>query len=91
MSDNDQLPMIDAGKFIDYVWSMRQERDQLRAEVEALRKDADRYLWLRDKSESVHGLYLSTPIWMTGVRFRQEDVDRTIDAAMAKEGSANES
>lgn len=62
-----------------------QERDQLRAEVESLRKDAERYRWLRDKSESLHSFYLSTPIWMTGVRFRQVDVDRSIDTAMAGE------
>lgn len=52
-------------------------------ECEALRKDADRYRWLRDKSESLHSFYLSIPIWMTGVRFRQEDVDSSIDAAIA--------
>lgn len=32
------LPIPDLGQFIDYVWSLKQERDQLRAEVEALRK-----------------------------------------------------
>lgn len=53
-------------------------------ECETLRKDAKRYQWLRDKSESLHSFYLSTPIWMTGVRFRQEDVDRSIDAAMTE-------
>lgn len=53
--------------------------------VEALRKDAERYRWLRDKSESVHPFYLSVPIWVTGVRFRKEDVDSSIDTAMAKE------
>ena len=53
--------------------------------VEALRKDAERYQWLRDKSESVHPFYLSVPIWVTGVRFRKEDVDSSIDTAMAKE------
>lgn len=61
------------------------ERDKLLADVEALRKDADRYRWLRDKSESLHSFYLSTPIWMTGVRFRQEDVDRSIDTSMTGE------
>lgn len=61
----------------------RTDRDQLKAENEALRKDADRYVWLRDKSENLHGFYLSTPIWMTGVRFSKENVDSTIDAAIA--------
>jgi hypothetical protein len=55
------------------------------AEMTALRKDAERYQWLRDKSESVHQFYLSTPIWFTGVKFSKENVDSTIDAAMSKE------
>jgi hypothetical protein len=55
-------------------------------EIEALRKDAERYRWLRDKSESIHQFYMSTPIWFTGVKFSKENVDRTIDAAMNREG-----
>ncbi|MES2871421.1 MAG: hypothetical protein V4749_17835 [Pseudomonadota bacterium] len=47
--------------------------------VFALRKDAERYWWLRDKSEALHSFYLSVPIWMTGVKFNQETVDNTID------------
>lgn len=47
-----------------------------------LEKNAARYIWLRDKSESVHQFYLSTPIWFTGVKFNPENVDRTIDAAL---------
>ena len=30
-------PMIDAGKFIDYVWELRAERDQLRAELSRIK------------------------------------------------------
>lgn len=52
--------------------------------VQALRKDADRYRWLRDSSESIHQFYLSTPIWFTGVKFSKENVDSTIDAAMSQ-------
>lgn len=55
------------------------------AENEALRKDSERYRWLRDRSESIHQFYLSTPIWFTGVKFSKENVDSTIDAAMGKE------
>lgn len=58
------------------------ERDQLKAENEALRKDAERYQWLRDKSEALHSFYLSVPIWMTGVKFKKESVDISIDAAI---------
>lgn len=61
------------------------EVDRLKAENEALRKDAERYRWLRDSSESIHQFYLSTPIWFTGVKFSKENVDSTIDAAMSKE------
>lgn len=49
-------------------------------ELNGLRKDAERYRWLRDKSEALHSFYLSVPIWMTGVKFSQETVDSTIDA-----------
>lgn len=59
------------------------ENMQLRGKAESLRKNSERYQWLRDKSGSLHSFYLSTPIWMTGVRFRQEDVDRSIDDAIA--------
>ena len=62
---------------------MRSERDQLKAEVEALRKDAERYRWLRDKSEALHSFYLSVPIWMTGVKFNKDTVDSTIDTIRA--------
>lgn len=64
------------------------DRNKLKAENEALRKDAERYRWLRDSSESVHQFYLSTPIWFTGVKFSKESVDSTIDAAMSKEQKA---
>ena len=52
-------------------------------EVEALRKDAERYQWLRDKSEALHSFYLSVPIWMTGVKFNKDTVDSTIDTMRA--------
>lgn len=72
---------------LKYACAMRlkKEIDRLQAENEALRKDADRYRWLRDESESVHQFYLSTPIWFTGVKFSKENVDSTIDAAMREE------
>lgn len=56
------------------------------SEVEALRKDAERYRWLRDHSGSIHQFYLSTPIYFTGVKFNKENVDNTIDAAIAAQG-----
>ena len=62
-----------------------QRGESLHEHVEALRKDAERYRWLRDSSESIHQFYLSTPIWFTGVKFSKENVDSTIDAAMREE------
>ena len=56
-------------------------------EVDGLRKDADRYQWLRDKSEAVHQFYLSVPLWFKGVRFRAQDVDKAIDAMSKGEQS----
>ncbi|WP_122867959.1 hypothetical protein [Pseudomonas viridiflava] len=55
------------------------------AEIETLREDAARYQWIRDKSEAVHSFYLSVPIWFSSVRFRKEDVDSYIDAAIAEQ------
>jgi hypothetical protein len=54
-------------------------------ELGALRKDAYRYRWLRDKSEAVHSFYLSVPIWFKNVIFQRADVDSAIDNAMAQE------
>lgn len=58
------------------------ERDLLVLEVEELRKDAERYRWLRDKQ---------TFIWLIQDWFPGEamltNVDADIDAAMAKEVS----
>jgi hypothetical protein len=74
---------------IDSYWrpSVDQAEQRLTAAEQRnseLEKHAARYIWLRDKSESVHQFYLSTPIWFTGVKFNTENVDSTIDAAMAK-------
>lgn len=58
------------------------ERDQLKAENEALRKNAERYQWLREARSG----YIEVVEWigphatgMTG-----EDLDALIDAAMGK-------
>ena len=56
-------------------------------EADGLRKDADRYQWLRDKSQAVHQFYLSVPLWFKGVRFRAQDVDKAIDAMSKGEQS----
>lgn len=59
------------------------ERDQLKAENEELRKDAERYRWLREQG-------WSTPAEIWTVRFQDKvpvvhvDLDEAIDAAMGK-------
>jgi hypothetical protein len=46
--------------------------------------DAERYRWLRDKSEpGICAFYLSVGQAFKGVRFTRETVDAAIDAAMA--------
>lgn len=57
-----------------------EERDQLRAEVEALRKDAERYRFVRQNGDTLH--------WENMLHAcigRDEDIDSCIDAAMSKE------
>ncbi|MBM5460249.1 hypothetical protein H8F21_22045 [Pseudomonas sp. P66] len=54
-------------------------------ELDNLRMDAGRYRWLRDKSQSIHPFYLSVPIWFSGIRFRKENVDESIDSSMTED------
>lgn len=68
----------------EVIGRLKTERDAAEQRNAELEKNAARYIWLRDKSESVHQFYLSTPIWFTGVKFNPENVDSTIDAAMTK-------
>lgn len=60
--------------------SARRQRDQLKAENEALRKDAERYRWLR--VENRPAAELDAVFNAYGM-----PVDEAIDAAMAKEAS----
>lgn len=82
-TERDQLRAEIAGLKTGYEAYERVNAD-LKAECEALRKNAERYEWLRDSSQSINQFYLSTPIWFTGVKFSKENVDSTIDAAMGK-------
>lgn len=87
-AENQQLILLECyGGAAQAAINLLAERDQLKAENEALRKDAERYQWLRDKSEAVHQFYLSVPLWFTGVRFRSQDVDNAIDAMSKGEQS----
>lgn len=65
--------------------------DELKAENEALRKDAERYRWLRQASatdgEYTHGVCID--LWENGCGFEVtlEEADAAVDTAMAKEVS----
>jgi len=48
-------------------------------------KDARRYRWLRDKSQSHHTFYLSVTRPFTGVNWQPGSVDQTIDDIMERE------
>ena len=71
--------------------SYKAERDQLKAENEALRKDALRYRWLRQASatdgEYTHGVCID--LWESGCGFEGtlEEADAAVDTAMAKEAN----
>ena len=82
-SERDQLK-AENDRLKAEVDSLTREADRQYTTIEAYRKGAERYQWLRDSRESIHQFYLSTPIWFTGVKFSKENVDSTIDAAMGK-------
>lgn len=55
----------------------------LTVERDALKSDAARYRWLRDKSEpGICAFYLSVGKAFDGVKFNQETVDAAIDAQL---------
>jgi len=61
-----------------------EEYDSLHAEAEALRKDAERYRWLRDQAPKARGEWE-----IDGQRYGmmlgadQDDVDEAVDALMS--------
>jgi hypothetical protein len=68
---------------------LERERDEIRAEVERLGAEADRYRWLRDKSEpGICAFYLSVGQAFKGVKFAPETVDEAIDAAIGSHTKA---
>jgi|GEM_PF-5918824 len=73
---------------------VKAERDQLKAEGEALRKDAERYrfvsklAWYVDRAAQVYGLCNVNSNWRTERGSPDEDeVEEAIDATMAKVAS----
>lgn len=54
--------------------------------LERAEADARRYRWLRDVSVPPHNFYIAVPDEFQGVRYRPDQVDAYIDAALkAKE------
>jgi hypothetical protein len=49
--DAQEIGHIDLGQFVDWVWRLQAERDELKFEIESLRKDAERYRWLRAQDD----------------------------------------
>ena len=56
---------------------------ELRKQLAAAEKDAERYRWLRDISEPPHNFYLSVPDEFKDEKFTRVQVDAAIDAAIA--------
>lgn len=68
--------------------SAEQERDQLKAECEGLRKDAERYRWLKAKHQDVDsdiGVYDGANILRTEAAIYDLHLDMSVDRLMRKE------
>ena len=72
------------------------ERDALRAEAEALRKDAERYKWLRIQPNNTDAPRIDVVSWTQedesvngGEGLRLEELDAAIDAAMGGQKEAS--
>ena len=81
----------------DSILMITAERDQLRAEVEALRKDADRYRWLIRNAEEIYfigakgfGVNLHLDPHYIGEDKVIADANDAIDAAMSKSEKGND-
>ena len=75
-----------AVKFEDYC-KLETELAALKAENEALRKDAERYQWLKSQEPSKHDGYAIGYFDTCGVdawRMTTKDLDQAIDAAMSQ-------
>ena len=75
---NKQATMTEKDLAGNMLESLAKHRDQLRAEVEALRKDAERYRWLRDGCNHKRSEATRIAVNLYGMEW-----DAAIDAAMA--------
>lgn len=66
--------------------TLEAERDQLKAENEALRIDAERYRWLRHRNlDTISQGGVFAGITPQNLVINEETLDEAIDAAMAQE------
>jgi hypothetical protein len=65
----------------------KDESEQLKAEKEALRKDAERYRWLRTETGSGPNIQVSEWVGPHEYRLFTEELDAAIDNALSEESS----
>ena len=83
MVQNEQALRVKAAAELLRLAAVESERDKLRAEVETLRADAERYRWLRDKARSVDWTQdINGWSWEQHCRIGGQGMDADIDAAM---------
>lgn len=46
---------IDLGQFVDWVWNLKKERDELKASNQAMRQSADRAEYWKQRAKSAEG------------------------------------
>ncbi len=97
-----EVGYLDLGQFVDWVWNLKAERDQLKAENEAMRKlKLPHYLKLSDEMRAAgdhaelrarEDQCYSVPVlkavfFEAAIQRWLDDQEEAIDAALAKEAS----
>ena len=80
MSITDTMALIKP--YTDRIVALERDLAAARAELEAARKDAERYRWLRNETGS---LYHYVTCWTGGKEKEAMNIDAGIDAAMRQE------
>lgn len=78
------MPMVRQADHIAALSAVTAERDQLRAEVEALRKDAERYRWIRQQGLPDAAIIEMDSYYDTVTFAKECRLDTAIDNAMQK-------
>lgn len=81
--DRMELILVRAMKAEDALAAAESKLAQaVRKERDAAVRDAERYRWLRDHSVPPHNFYLSVPIEFKDERYKPQEIDAEIDAAI---------